>query len=53
MKVLDEKHILYHFGDETIMERHGHVENGKLVIGKQAYSYVIDPGCEVLFANTE
>ena len=53
MKVLDEKHISYHFGDETIMERHGHVENGKLVIGKQAYSYVIDPGCEVLLANTE
>ena len=53
MKVLDEKHISYHFGDETIMERHGHVENGKLVIGKQAYSYVIDPGCEVLLTNTE
>ncbi len=53
MKVLDEKHIPFHFGDETIMERHGHVENGKLVIGKQAYSYVIDPGCEVLLTNTE
>ena len=53
MKVLDEKHISYHFGDETIMERHGHVEDSKLVIGKQAYSYVIDPGCEMLLANTE
>lgn len=53
MKLLDEKHIQFHFGDETIMERHGRVEEGKLVIGKQAYSCVIDPGCEVLLENTE
>lgn len=53
IKTLDAKHINFHLGDETIMERHGKVENGKLVIGKQAYSYVIDPGCEIFLENTE
>lgn len=53
MNRLEEKHIQYHLGDETIMERYAKVENGKLVIGKQAYSYVIDPGCEVLLDNTK
>ncbi len=52
MCALEEKHIAYHLGDETILEHHGKVENGKLVVGKQAYSYVIDPGCEVLLDST-
>ncbi len=53
MKALEEKHIAYHLGDETLMERHGRVENGRLVVGKQAYSYVIDPGCEILLDSTQ
>lgn len=53
MKTLEEKHIIFHLGDETMMERHGKVEDGKLIIGKQSYSYVIDPGCEILLENTE
>lgn len=53
LKKLEAKHIEYHLGDETIMERHGRVENGKLIIGTQSYTYVIDPGCEVLFENTK
>lgn len=53
IKKLEEKHIQFHLGDETIMERHGEVKDGKLVIGKQGYSYVIDPGCEILLENTE
>ncbi len=52
MRMLERKHILYHLGDETIMERHARVEEGQLVIGKQKYSYVIDPGCEILFDTT-
>lgn len=52
-RALEEKHIAFHFGDEIIMERHGRVEDGKLRIGKCSYSYVIDPGCEILFENTE
>ena len=53
MKKLEEKHIIYHLGDEIIMERHAKVENGKLVIGRQSYSYIIDPGCEMLLPCTE
>jgi len=53
MKNLEEKHIMYHLGDEIIMERHAKVVDGKLVIGEQSYSYVIDSACEVLFENTK
>ncbi len=50
---LEQKHVLFHLGDEIIMERHGRVENGKLIIGKQAYTYVIDELCEVLLPHTK
>ena len=53
MKALEQKHIPYHLGDETMMERHGHVQDGKLVIEKQAYRYVVNPGCEILLEHTE
>lgn len=53
MAKLDEKHISWHFGDEIMMERHGSVKDGKLVIGKQEYSLILDPGCEVLTDNTK
>lgn len=53
IRILEEKHIAFHFGDEIIMERHGKVQNGKLVIGTCEYSYIIDPGCEILLDNTK
>ena len=53
LDILEQKHIEYHLGDETIMERHGRVEGGKLAIGNQRYSYVVDPGCEILLENTQ
>ncbi len=53
VKTLEEKHILYHFGDEIIMERHAYVKDGKLIIGKQSYSTVVDPGCLVLLDKTK
>ena len=53
MKTLEQKHLVYHLGDETIMERHAKVENGKLVIGEQSYSYVIDSACEILLPMTK
>lgn len=43
MTKLEQKHINFHLGDETIMERHGRVEDGKLVIGCKKYSKVIVP----------
>lgn len=53
IKVLEGKHINFHLGDETIMQRHAKVENGKIVIGKQSYSYVIDSCCEEYLPTTE
>lgn len=53
MKTLEQKHIMYHLGDETIMERHAKVENRKLVIGEQGYSYIIDSACDILLPKTK
>ena len=53
IKLLERKHIVFHLGDEILLERHGRVEEGKLVLGEQKYSYVIDSCCEVLLPNTE
>lgn len=52
MNKLDAKHILYHLGDETIMERHARVEGAELIIGTQRYSKIILPQCDILFENT-
>lgn len=51
--VLEKKHIEYHFGDETIMERHAYVEDGCIVIGKQQYTDVIMIQDDVLFDSTK
>lgn len=50
---LERKHILFHMGDEIIMERHARVEKGKLIIGTQSYTYVIDEFCQELLPNTK
>ncbi len=52
MKTLEQKHILYHLGDETIMERHAKAEDGCLVIGTQRYKTVVLPPHKVLFDTT-
>lgn len=49
---LESKHINFHLGDETIIERYGKVENGKFVIGNKSYSKVIIPPHIALFDNT-
>lgn len=53
IKELEEKHIIYHLGDEMIMEKYAYVENGSLVIGTQKYNTIVDPGCEVLLEKTQ
>lgn len=50
---LEKRHIIFHMGDETLMERHGRVEGDKLVIGNQSYSYVLNPCGEYLLPNTK
>ena len=43
MRELEDKHILYHLGDEIMLERHAKVIDGMLIIGKMRYSTVIIP----------
>ena len=42
-KKLSAMNVPYHLADETIMVKHGRVENGKLVIGKCSYDYIVFP----------
>lgn len=53
MKQLEQKHIEFHLGDETIMERHAYVEDGCIVIGNQRYDTLILPLHQYLFPSTE
>ncbi len=53
LDVLEQKHIPFHLGDEILMERHGRVENGKLVIGEMQYSKIILPPHLGFFENTD
>lgn len=50
---LEQKHIGFHLGDEIIMERHAVAQGGKLLIGNQQYSYVIDTCCTYLLDSTK
>lgn len=52
-KLLMEKHIPFHLGDETVMERHAYVEGDVLVIGKQRYRTVVVPKNIGFFQNTQ
>lgn len=51
-KELAAQKLDFHYGDEIILEEHGKVENGKLVIGSCSYSTVIVPPCCTLRKNT-
>ena len=52
MRKLERKHILYHLGDEILMERHGSVHGDELVIGNMRYSRVVIPENLGLLPNT-
>lgn len=53
IKLLEEKHLEFHLGDEILMEHHAKVENGRLIIGTQTYDYVIDSCCKELLPYTK
>ena len=50
---LEKKHIIFHLGDELIMEENARVEGNKFVIGNQKYTTVVLPPHLVLFESTE
>jgi hypothetical protein len=43
MRSIEDKHVEYHLGDETLMRRHARVEGGELVIGQMRYKTVVLP----------
>lgn len=47
-RVLSENKIEWHIGDESILERHGHVEDGKLFVGSVCYDTVVLPPISVI-----
>ena len=53
IKKLEEKHIDFHLADETIMERHASVKNGKIIIGKMQYGKVIMPPINAMLPSSE
>ncbi len=53
VRSLTQKHVLFHLGDETIMERHARVEGDTLIIGTQKYKTVVMPPHRVLFDSTK
>ncbi len=52
MSALDAKHVLYHLGDEILMERHGRVEGTELVIGEMRYNKIVVPPHIAFLPNT-
>ncbi len=53
IRTLESKHILFHLGDETLMERHARVEGDALVLGTQRYTKIVLPPQRVLFDSTK
>ena len=53
MDELEKKHILFHLGDEIIIEENAKVEGDKLIIGNQQYTTVVLPPHLVLFDSTK
>ena len=45
-------HISYHYGDETIINRHGSVDGNKFIVGNCSYTSVVLPDIETLDEKT-
>ncbi|MDY5441412.1 MAG: hypothetical protein SPG64_04255 [Candidatus Enteromonas sp.] len=45
-------HIPFHLIDETLLEEHGHVENGQIILGKCSYSILIVPSVLTIASYT-
>jgi len=50
---LSSRGIAYHFLDETLMERHGHVDGSSIGCGVCNYQYLVLPAMYTMGANTE
>ncbi len=52
IRKLEDKHIIFHLGDETLMMRHGSVVGSELVVGQMRYKKVIIPEYLYLLPET-
>lgn len=52
-RLLCENGISWHLADETLLARHGSVENGRLRVGECSYNSIIVPYCRSLSASTK
>lgn len=52
-RLLSSRGIAYHFLDETLLERHGFVENNQIGCGKCAYTYLVIPSLQTMGKHTE
>lgn len=50
---LTKRGIAYHFVDETILERHGYVKNGRFGCGQCEYTYLVLPEMLTMGQRTE
>ncbi len=53
MVSLERKHVNFHLGDETMIERHGRVEGKYFIIGEKKYSTIVLPEYIMMLDNTE
>lgn len=49
---LDNKHIPFHLGDETLIERHGRVDGDKFIVGEMTYKTIVMPPFECMLLDT-
>ena len=49
---LDKNQMLFHLGDDRIMQKYAKVENSRLVVGNMSYSTIIVPYSECIDINT-
>lgn len=50
---LEKKHVLFHLGDELILEENAYVEENALIVGKQRYHTVVLMEDMILFEQTK
>ena len=53
LRELEDKHILFHLGDEIMLERHGKVRGAKIRVGNMKYKRVIVPKHDILLPHTK
>jgi hypothetical protein len=53
VSTLEKKHIVFHIGDEFIMEKHAYIEGDTICIGGQRYKTIVLPESSSFLPSTE